>query len=113
MLNDFAGADKVNIACGYTDLRRGIDGLACIVQQQFESDPFANTLFLFCRRRRDRIKGLYWEIETAKANDLDTYLYLSLVLTNVPILAAKGKDWASELLPSNAPLSCRSLQQND
>ena len=25
MLNDFAGADKVYIACGYTDLRKGID----------------------------------------------------------------------------------------
>lgn len=61
MLNDFSGADKVYIACGYTDLRRGIDGLANIVQQQFELDPFTNTLFLFCGRRRDRIKGLYWE----------------------------------------------------
>ena len=28
MLNDFTGADKVYIACGYTDLRKGIDGLA-------------------------------------------------------------------------------------
>ena len=27
----------------------------------FELDPFTNTLFLFCGRRRDRIKGLYWE----------------------------------------------------
>ena len=35
MLSDFTGADKVFIACGYTDLRRGIDGLASIVQQQF------------------------------------------------------------------------------
>jgi transposase len=61
MLNDFTGADKVYIACGYTDLRRGIDGLASIVQQEFELDPFTNTLFLFCGRRRDRIKGLYWE----------------------------------------------------
>ena len=61
MLSDFTGADKVYIACGYTDLRKGIDGLAQIVQQQFELDPFANTLFLFCGRRRDRIKGLYWE----------------------------------------------------
>ena len=49
------------IACGYTDLRRGIDGLASLVQQQFQLDPFSNTLFLFCGRRRDRIKGLYWE----------------------------------------------------
>lgn len=61
MLNDFSGADKVYIACGYTDLRRGIDGLATIVQQEFSLDPFTNTLFLFCGRRRDRIKGLYWE----------------------------------------------------
>lgn len=61
MLSDFTGADKVYIACGYTDLRRGIDGPATIVQQQFELDPFTNTLFLFCGRRRDRIKGLYWE----------------------------------------------------
>ena len=51
MLNDFSGADRVYIACGYTDLRKGIDGLARMVQQQFELDPFTNTLFLFCGRR--------------------------------------------------------------
>ena len=61
MLSDFAGADRVYVACGYTDLRRGIDGLATIVQAQFQLDPFTNTLFLFCGRRRDRIKALYWE----------------------------------------------------
>ena len=61
MLSDFTGADKVYIACGYTDLRRGIDGLAAMVQQQFNLDPFTNILFLFCGRRRDRIKALYWE----------------------------------------------------
>ena len=27
----------------------------------YQLDPFSNTLFLFCGRRRDRIKGLYWE----------------------------------------------------
>ena len=61
MLNDFHGADRVFLATGFTDLRRGIDGLAAIVQQQFELDPFTNTLFLFCGRRRDWIKALYWE----------------------------------------------------
>ena len=61
MLNDFNGADRVFLATGFTDLRRGIDDLASIVQQQFELDPFSNTLFLFCGRRRDRIKALYWE----------------------------------------------------
>ena len=61
MLSDFTGAEKVYIACGYTDLRKGIDGLATMVQSQFQLDPFTNTLFLFCGRRKDRIKALYWE----------------------------------------------------
>ena len=60
MLNDFH-ADKVYIACGYTDLRRGIDGLASVVESQFHPDPFSRTLFLFCGRRSDRIKALYFE----------------------------------------------------
>ena len=61
MLNDGSGFKKVYLATGFTDLRKGIDGLATMVQQQFELDPFTNTLFLFCGRKRDRIKGLYWE----------------------------------------------------
>ena len=61
MLNDFTGADEVYLACGYTDLRKGVDGLAAIVRQEYQLDPFSNTLFLFCGRQRDRIKGLYWE----------------------------------------------------
>ena len=47
MLSDFKGADKVYIACGYTDLRKGIDGLALLVRHEFDLDPFTNTLFLF------------------------------------------------------------------
>jgi len=61
MLSDFTKAGKIYIACGYTDLRRGIDGLSTIVQKQFQLDPFTNSLFLFCGRRCDRIKALYWE----------------------------------------------------
>ena len=61
MLNNFKCRCPVYLACGYTDLRRGIDGLAGLVQTQFRLDPFQNALFLFCGRRKDRIKGLYWE----------------------------------------------------
>ena len=61
MLNDFTGAAHVYIACGYTDIRKGIDGLAMLVQQQFQLDPCSDALFLFCGRKRDRIKALYWE----------------------------------------------------
>ena len=61
MLSDFKCGRPVYLACGYTDLRRGIDGLAGMVQTRFHLDPFQNALFLFCGRRKDRIKGLYWE----------------------------------------------------
>ena len=40
---------------------RGIDGLAALVQQQFQLDLFASSAFLFCGRRRDRMKVLLWE----------------------------------------------------
>lgn len=42
-------------------MRKSIDGLSAIVQQNFQLNPFQNSLFLFCGRRRDRIKALYWE----------------------------------------------------
>lgn len=62
MLNDAMGFDKVFIATGYTDLRRGIDGLAATIKFQFDLDPFQkNILFLFCGKRTDRIKALIWE----------------------------------------------------
>ncbi|EGD46712.1 IS66 Orf2 family protein, partial [Ruminiclostridium papyrosolvens DSM 2782] len=61
MFNDATGFDQIYIACGYTDLRCGIDGLAAIVQNEFKLNPFQNTLFLFCGRKTNRIKAILWE----------------------------------------------------
>ena len=61
MLKDFIATSHIYIACGYTDLRKSIDGLSALVQQSFGLDPFSDSIFLFCGRRRDRIKALYWE----------------------------------------------------
>jgi len=49
------------LACGATDLRKSIDGLAAIVQMRFKLDPFSNSLFIFCNRNKDKIKILQWE----------------------------------------------------
>lgn len=62
MLAEATGVTKIIIACGRTDLRKGIDGLAQLVGTKYNMNPFEkNVLFLFCGGRGDRIKGLLWE----------------------------------------------------
>ena len=57
-----ASFKNIYIACGYTDLRFGIDGLATLIKEKFELSPFTEeTLFLFCGRKSDRMKALVWE----------------------------------------------------
>ena len=49
------------VATGFVDMRKGIDGLATIVKENYKLDPFEKgTLFLFCGRRADRFKFLLW-----------------------------------------------------
>lgn len=61
MLGDLSQAEHIFLACGYTDMRKSIDGLAALVQQNFQLDPFNSSLFLFCGRKGDRLKALFWE----------------------------------------------------
>ena len=60
MLKDIK-VSKIYIVCGHTDMRKSINGLAAIIQEQFDLDLFSDSLFLFCGRRCDRIKALLWE----------------------------------------------------
>ena len=61
MLENVAKITRVVLACGTVDLRKGIDGLSMIIGDKYKQNPFEKgTLFLFCGRRSDRIKGLLW-----------------------------------------------------
>ncbi|MBL0379459.1 MAG: IS66 family insertion sequence element accessory protein TnpB [Desulfofustis sp. PB-SRB1] len=51
----------VYVAVGATDLRKSINGLALLVEEQFELNLFGGSLFAFCNRRRDLVKILYWD----------------------------------------------------
>ena len=53
--------DTIYLACGVTDLRKSIDGLVVIVQQQLKLDPFETALFVFCNKQMDRIKILHFD----------------------------------------------------
>ena len=54
-----APGTRIFLACGHTDMRRGMDGLAALVQQAFGQDPFAGALYLF-RGKRGRLLKCVW-----------------------------------------------------
>lgn len=60
MLNEIS-IERVYLACGSTDLRKSIDGLAVLVKEGFALDPFSPCLFVFCNRKQDKLKILQWE----------------------------------------------------
>ena len=62
MLNNAAGLSKIVLVTGYTDLRRGIDGLAALIKTEYGRDPFEkDVLYLFAGRQAGKIKCLLWE----------------------------------------------------
>ena len=52
---------KVHLAFGYTDMRKGMDGLALLVQEVLQQDPFSGHLFVFRGRKANLIKIVYWD----------------------------------------------------
>lgn len=56
-----SGATKIFIATGVTDMRKSFNGLYGLVRGTLEKDPLSGHLFIFCNRRRDRIKVLSWD----------------------------------------------------
>ena len=59
MLN-FEGK-RVYLSCGATDMRKSIDGLMGIVGNSFSLDPFDNAIYVFCNKKRNRMKILEWD----------------------------------------------------
>ena len=52
---------QVYLAAGVTDMRKSIDGLAALVVDVLEADPFSAHVFVFCNRGRDKLKILLWQ----------------------------------------------------
>jgi transposase len=52
---------RVFVRPGATDMRKQINGLAVIVEQQMSLNPFESALFLFCNGERRILKAVYWD----------------------------------------------------
>ena len=52
---------RILLAARPVDFRKGMDGLAALVQQVLQADPFAGEVFIFRPRRADRVKILVYD----------------------------------------------------
>ena len=57
----------VYLACGHTDMRKSINGLAAIVEGSFKLDLFGGALFVFCNRNKDTGMGQRWVLAVFQA----------------------------------------------
>ena len=61
LMNMFFDVSEVYLHREPVDLRKSIDGLMIIAEQQMRISPFTGALFVFCNRARDKLKILYWD----------------------------------------------------
>ena len=52
---------QIYLKPGFTDMRKSINTLSIVVENEMKLDPFLNNLFLFCNKKRNIMKILYWD----------------------------------------------------
>ncbi|GLG02803.1 transposase [Alicyclobacillus hesperidum subsp. aegles] len=113
MLNEIISEQRIYLACGSTDLRKSIDGLATLVQESFQLDPFSPCAFAFCNRQRDKLKILYWQhngfwlfyrrLERGRFEWPDTGTEKTMVVSR------REFNWLLDGLPLNQPKAHRKV----
>jgi len=89
---------RIYLRAGATDMRKQINGLAVLVEQELELDPFAEAVFLFCNRERRTLKALYW--------DANGFAMWSKRLEKHRYPWPEAVSRCSPLMPSNSGCSC-------
>jgi transposase len=52
---------RIFIRPGCTDLRKAVNGLSVLIEQEMEGELFSGNVYLFCNRERKLLKGLWWD----------------------------------------------------
>ena len=55
------GPIRVLVATKPVDFRKGMNGLAALVKEQLQADPFSGVIFCFRAKRADRVKLVFWD----------------------------------------------------
>ena len=61
MLGDISRVQKIYLVTGRTDMRKSFDGLMSIIRDTYQMDPYANAVYLYCGRKHNTLKALYFD----------------------------------------------------
>ena len=61
MLGDISRVQKIYLVTGRTDMRKSFEGLMSIIRDTYQLDPYANAVYLFCGRKHNTLKALYFD----------------------------------------------------
>jgi len=105
---------RIWLACGVTDLRRGFDGLAALVQTHLAADPYSGHLFVFRGRRGNRLKILWYSGDGlnlhCKRLDGGRFVWPQTAMGTVALTSAElsmlleGIDWRRTRRTTLAPI---------
>jgi transposase len=56
-----SGTVRVMVATKPVDFRKGMEGLAILVREHMQADPFSGAVYVFRAKRADRIKLIFWD----------------------------------------------------
>ena len=75
------GTVRVMVATRPVDFRKGAEGLAALVRDLMQTDPFDGAIYVFRAKRADRVKMVFWDGTGVClfSNDLDSYCVVLVV----------------------------------
>lgn len=118
-------ATRIYVVTGVTDMRKSFNGLTAIVSSHLDTDPLSGHLFVFCNRRRDRIKVLYWDRSglwvCAKRLEKGTFSWpkasarsvemtseeLAMLLGGIDLRGSRRRRWLRSFAPASTSSSSR------
>ena len=106
-------ATRIYVAAGWTDMRKGFEGLFGLVRDRLDCDPLSGHVFLFANAQRNRLKLLFWdgsglwvcakrlekgrfrwpEIRTGETKVTLTHEELALLLGGMDLASTRRRAW--------------------
>ena len=103
---------KVLVATKPVDFRKGMDGLAALVEGYLRDDPFSGAVFVFRAKRADRVKLIWWDGSGlclfAKRLEQGKFVWPPIVEGRLQLTPAQlallieGIDWRRTVAPAPA-----------